>query len=53
MIKKGSFSQDKGQEACCQAFIDGLISGEGAPIAFEEIMEVSRACVKAWDQLTQ
>lgn len=50
-IKKGSFSQNKGQEACAQTFVDGLVSGEGAPIPFEQIMEVSRACVKAWDQL--
>ena len=50
-IKKSSFSQDKGQEACSQAFVDGLVSGKGAPIPFNQIMEVSRACAKAWNQL--
>lgn len=50
-IKKSSFSQNKGQEACFQTFIDGLVSGEGAPISFEEIMEVSRVSVDAWNQL--
>lgn len=52
-IKKTSFSQDKGQEACSQAFVDGVVNGDGAPIPFDQIMEVSRACVTAWEQLLQ
>lgn len=34
--------QDKGQKACAAAFVEAVRSGGPAPIAFEEIMEVSR-----------
>jgi len=51
LFKNSSLSQDKGQENCSQAFVDGLVAGDGAPIPFDELMEVSRACVEAWDQL--
>jgi predicted dehydrogenase len=34
--------QDKGQRACAAAFIEAIRSGGGAPIAYDEIIEVSR-----------
>ena len=37
--------QDKGQSACAAAFIKAIESGGSAPIAFDELMEVSRICV--------
>lgn len=51
-LRKSTISQDKGQEACSKAFVDSLIENDGAPpIPFDQIMDVSRACVRAWDQL--
>lgn len=38
--------QDKGQAACCKAFIDAIQHGGPSPIPFDELMEVSRACVE-------
>ncbi len=52
-VRRSTFSQDKGQENCSKAFVDGIVTGIGAPIPFKEIMEVSRASVKAWAQLTK
>ena len=52
-MTSSSFKQDKGQSACAQAFVDAIKSGSGAPIAFEDIIEVSKACISAWDQLNQ
>ncbi|WP_417462404.1 bi-domain-containing oxidoreductase [Kordiimonas sp.] len=46
-LKTRTFSQDKGQVACCKAFITCLENGQPAPIPFAELMEVSRACVEA------
>lgn len=40
------FSQDKGQQACVAAFMAALRGGGAAPIAFEEIAEVSRATIE-------
>jgi predicted dehydrogenase/threonine dehydrogenase-like Zn-dependent dehydrogenase len=36
------FRQDKGQEACMQAFIDAIAAGLPSPIPVEEVLEVSR-----------
>lgn len=43
--KLWSFKQDKGQDSCLKVFYDGLISGKGAPIDFEELVEVSRVTI--------
>ncbi|KQW81322.1 dehydrogenase [Devosia sp. Root413D1] len=37
--------QDKGQAVCIGAFIDALANGGPSPIAFEELIEVSRATI--------
>ncbi len=37
--------QDKGQLACVKAFVEAIRSGQGAPIPFEEIIEVARVTV--------
>lgn len=49
--KSSSLKQDKGQDQCCAAFVSALEKGKSAPIAFDEIMEVSRACVRAWEDI--
>lgn len=41
------WKQDKGQEACCAAFVTAIQNGEEAPIPYDEIMEVSRASIEA------
>jgi len=43
--------QDKGQKACCEAFVDALEQASESPIPFGELMEVSRAAIKAWKQI--
>lgn len=40
------FRQDKGQQACVQAFIDAIEKGGPTPIAFDEIEEVSRVTIE-------
>jgi predicted dehydrogenase/threonine dehydrogenase-like Zn-dependent dehydrogenase len=40
-----SWRQDKGQSACVAAFIAAVQQGRGAPIPFEELLEVSRVTV--------
>jgi predicted dehydrogenase/threonine dehydrogenase-like Zn-dependent dehydrogenase len=37
--------QDKGQRACVQAFVAAIRTGGPAPIAFDELLEVSRVTV--------
>ncbi len=38
--------QDRGQKACAKAFLDAVRGGGASPIAFEEIVEVSRVCIE-------
>lgn len=40
------FRQDKGQQACAQAFINSIERGLPTPIPFEEIEEVSRVTIE-------
>ncbi|WP_417449435.1 bi-domain-containing oxidoreductase [Kordiimonas sp.] len=49
--KKRSFSQQKGQDECCAAFVSALKSGGAAPIPFQEVMEVSRASIQAAEMI--
>ena len=43
--------QDKGQQACVQAFVESVQAGIGAPIALDELIEVSRATIEAAEQI--
>ena len=43
--------QDKGQAACAAAFVEAVRRGGPSPIAFEEIVEVSKAMFDVVDQL--
>jgi hypothetical protein len=36
------WQQNKGQTECVRAFVDAVRSGAGAPIPFEELLEVAR-----------
>jgi len=38
--------QDKGQITCAKAILDAVRGGKASPIAFEEIIEISRVCIK-------
>jgi len=44
--KMNNWQQDKGQDNCCLAFLEAIEEGEGSPIPFEEILEVSRLSVE-------
>lgn len=52
--KMNLWRQDKGQQVCAQAFVDAIRNGTDAPIAFEELMEVSETCIRiaetVWEQ---
>jgi predicted dehydrogenase/threonine dehydrogenase-like Zn-dependent dehydrogenase len=43
--RMSSWRQDKGQQACVAAFVDAVRNGAPAPIALEELLEVSRVVV--------
>jgi predicted dehydrogenase/threonine dehydrogenase-like Zn-dependent dehydrogenase len=42
-----SWRQDKGQNACVQAFVEAVSRNSQAPIAVAELLEVSRASIRA------
>lgn len=44
--KKSGWRQDKGQDACAAAFLTAVREGGNAPIAFEELIEVSRVTIE-------
>ena len=48
---KKSFKQDKGQEACANAFVDSVRNGSESPIPFKELIEVSKVCFEIDDFL--
>ena len=51
-FKKMNLSkQDKGQEACAEAFLKSIREGKPAPISVEEIIEVARVTVEVAEQL--
>lgn len=50
-LNRKTFRQNKGQQECCNAFVQAIKEGEPAPVSFDELMEVSRACLTAWDQI--
>ena len=43
--------QDKGQRACAAAFVEAVEKGGPEPIAFEELMEVSRVTIELAEML--
>lgn len=49
--KMNLWRQDKGQASCASAFIQAIRSGQPAPIPFEELLEVARACFDIVDDL--
>lgn len=50
-IKQKPFKQNKGQQECCNAVIETMKAGAPSPIAYDEIIEVAKACIEAWEQL--
>jgi predicted dehydrogenase/threonine dehydrogenase-like Zn-dependent dehydrogenase len=49
--KMNLWRQDKGQQACAAAFLAAIETGSASPIAYDEIIEVSRATIEAGEQL--
>jgi predicted dehydrogenase len=45
------YKQDKGQEACALNFINAIRENSSTPIAFEELMEVSRVTIEIANSL--
>ena len=45
------WQQDKGQNACVQAFIDAIKQGKPSPIPYSELMESSRISIEAANSL--
>jgi len=43
--------QDKGQKACATAFVHAIETGSGSPIAFAELVEVSRVTIEVNEAL--
>lgn len=37
--------QNKGQSECCKAYVQSIEEGTDAPVSYQELMEVSQACV--------
>lgn len=50
--KMNLWRQDKGTVQCARAFLDGLRRGTGAPIARDEIIEVSRLSIEIAKDMT-
>ena len=46
-VTQRRLSQDKGQRACCQAFLQAVAAGGPAPIPAEELFEVQRWLLQA------
>jgi predicted dehydrogenase len=46
-----TWRQDKGQQACVAAFVEGIEKGGAAPISFEELAEVSRISIEAAERV--
>lgn len=44
--KMNLWRQDKGQKACAKGFVDAVFTGAQAPIAIDEVFEVSRVAIE-------
>ncbi|TQP98074.1 zinc-binding dehydrogenase [Vibrio cholerae] len=49
--KMNLWRQDKGQAACCQAFLSAIKDGKACPIPAEEVFEVARVSIEVAEQL--
>lgn len=49
--KLNLWKQDKGQEACCKAFLESIEKGTASPIPHDEIFEVARVSIEIAEQL--
>jgi predicted dehydrogenase/threonine dehydrogenase-like Zn-dependent dehydrogenase len=49
--KKTSFSQQKGQMECVDAFVKSIENGGEPPIPMSELLEVSRICIEISNQI--
>ncbi len=49
--KMNLWQQDKGQEACVEAFLDSIKNGEASPIPADELFEVARVSIDIVEQL--
>lgn len=49
--KLNLWKQDKGQEACCKAFLESIKKGTASPIPHDEIFEVARVSIDIAEQL--
>ncbi len=47
----GLWQQNKGQKECVAAFVRAVSQGEGAPIPFEQLLEVSRVTIEIAERL--
>jgi len=44
--KMKRYRQDKGQQACLNAFCEALVTGKSSPIPFDQIIEVARVTIE-------
>lgn len=51
--KMNLWRQDKGQQACVNAFIDSLVNHKAQPIPIDEIFEVSRTVIEINESIMQ
>ncbi len=49
--KMNLWRQDKGQAACCQAFLSAIKDGKACPIPAAEVFEVARVSIEVAEQL--
>jgi len=49
--KMNLWSQDKGNQACAAAFVTAVNEGKSSPIAFDELIEVSRISIEISESL--
>lgn len=47
-----TWSQDKGQKQCIQAFINSIKSSGNSPVPFDELVEVTKTCIDLSEQIT-
>tara|TARA_R110002096_G_scaffold410190_1_gene609757 strand:+ start:10029 stop:12164 length:2136 start_codon:yes stop_codon:yes gene_type:complete len=50
-LNQKTFKQNKGQQQCCDAFVNAISDGANSPVPYEDIMASSQACISAWRQM--
>ena len=48
---KRTLTQEKGQDACIQEFVDSIRQGHGSPIPLVDLIEVHKATITADEQI--